>query len=351
MANEFKIISEDGLKMLCKAIKKVSTIGEIIDDVNSVTDKTYSSFEIDRRLNTKIDKTQLTAVLDETVTDEQIPGAKVVVDELGLKANDSEVVKKTDIATSIDSTSTDDEVPSAKAVYDNAIKDKRLKTYTSFEQLGISIANLSSSSLSDIGTRMEEGSSFNVLIRSDVKDIAYNAGIIPINDVGILSCIRLVGHFKVTFSHDKGGTGRNVSEFMTFSHNISTQSTFVWKKLCTTTVADVSKTEYSLDTSCDGVYEKGDKSVNNCWYAIRNGWCIVEFDLRCLQIMAGYKCVFTSLPKPIATMANVFMSNDKEINVGDKPLIIIIGTDGMMKAEGGKLDCRYIGTFSYPVAE
>ena len=82
MANEFKIISEDGLKTLCKAIKKLSTIGEIIDDANSVTDKTYSSFEIDRRLNTKIDKTQLTAVLDKTVTDEQIPSAKVVYDEL-----------------------------------------------------------------------------------------------------------------------------------------------------------------------------------------------------------------------------------------------------------------------------
>ena len=82
MTNEFKIISEDALKTLCKAIKKVSTIGEILDDANSVTDKTYSSFEIDKRLNTKIDKTQLTAVLDETVTDEQIPGAKAVYDDL-----------------------------------------------------------------------------------------------------------------------------------------------------------------------------------------------------------------------------------------------------------------------------
>ena len=94
MTNEFKIISEDGLKTICKAIKKASTVGEILDDANSVTDKTYSSFEIDRRLNTKIDKTQLTTVLDEAVTDEQIPSARIVVDKLGLKANDSEVVKK-----------------------------------------------------------------------------------------------------------------------------------------------------------------------------------------------------------------------------------------------------------------
>ena len=96
MANEFKIISEDGLKTLCKAIKKTSTIGEILDDANSTTDKTYSSFEIDRRLNTKIDKTQLTTVLDETVTDEQIPGAKVVYDRLkSINDFSVQVVKET----------------------------------------------------------------------------------------------------------------------------------------------------------------------------------------------------------------------------------------------------------------
>lgn len=118
MTNEFKIISEDGLKMLCKAIQKVSTIGEIIDDDNSVTDKTYSSFEIDRRLNTKIDKTQLTAVLDETVTDEQIPGAKVVYEKI------NEYIPKTAVTDAVDDESTEEEVPSAKAVYE-AIKDNQ----------------------------------------------------------------------------------------------------------------------------------------------------------------------------------------------------------------------------------
>lgn len=66
----------------------------------------------------KIDKDKIVTALDGTVTDEQVPSARIVVDELDLKANDSEVVKKTDIATTIDLSSTDEQVASAKAVYD-----------------------------------------------------------------------------------------------------------------------------------------------------------------------------------------------------------------------------------------
>lgn len=341
MTNEFKIISEDGLKTLCKAIKKTSTIGEIIDDDNSVTDKTYSSFKIDERLNTKIDKTQLTTVLDETVTDEQIPGAKVVVDELNTKANDSEVVKKTDIATTIDGNSTDDEIVSAKLAYTNFIRGKSARQ----------------SYLDEIGTndvlQFPEGkytisesvtyANLPVGIKAGYLEIwNMNGGSheTPFNSIWKYRVVKLQdyntkkSYYRVLRSGESGvflDTG--------------------WQRLCTTTVADVSKTVYSLDTSCDGVYKKGDTNTDNCWYAIRNGWCIVQIDLKCLQVGAGFKHVFTSLPKPIASIANVIITNDKKIDVGDKPLIVIIGTDGSMKVEGGKLDGRYIGTFSYPVAE
>ena len=66
----------------------------------------------------KVDKDKIVTALDDTVTDEQVPSAKVVVDELNTKANDDKVVKKTDIATIIDLSSTDEQVASAKAVYD-----------------------------------------------------------------------------------------------------------------------------------------------------------------------------------------------------------------------------------------
>ena len=140
----------------------------------------------------------------------------------------------------------------------------------------------------------------------------------------------------------------NVNKSITFTFNDGTSSTIQFNNPFG---VDVPKTEFTLDASCDGVYKNGDTSLNNCWYAIRNGWCILQIDLRCLQEGSGYKRIFTSTPKPIATIANVIMTNDKLINEGDKPLIIVIGTDGVVKAEGGKIGGRYIGSFSYPVAE
>ena len=173
MANEFKIISEDGLKTLCKAIKKVSTVGEILDDVNSVTDKTYSSFEIDKRLNTKIDKTQLTAVLDESVTDEQIPSAKAVYDEL------QEVFQS---------------VSNGKNLIASAITDKGVDTLAdaTFEQMADNIGMISGGGFETIPTVFRIGTiSFNNFIRFTI-DISKNYFVITALEIsGIINSGRM----------------------------------------------------------------------------------------------------------------------------------------------------------------
>ena len=231
-------------------------------------------------------------------------------------------VDKDKIVTALDDSVTDEDIPSAKTIFDTimnkkgeciTIRDTNLDTVLNggLYYIGGSCANLPNNCL---------GGYMCVLYH----DLASN---------DYVTQILISWDGKKIYYRNKAGNWLN------------------WKIISSTTVADVSKTVYSLDTSCDGVYKKGDTNTDNCWYAIRNGWCIVQIDLRCLQLNAGYICVSTSLPKPIATIANVFMSNDIVINEGDKPLIIIVGGDGVMKAEGGKLGGRYIGTFSYPVAE
>ena len=72
----------------------------------------------------------------------------------------------------------------------------------------------------------------------------------------------------------------NVNKTITFTFNDGTSSTIQFDNPYH---ADVPKTDLSLYPNCDGVYKKGDTSLNNCWYAIRNGWCILQIDLRCLQ--------------------------------------------------------------------
>lgn len=76
MANEYNIISDEALDALCGAIKGIANAGEILDDTGVAMDKTYSSFKIQEELDKKIGKDNLVTVLDNTVTDEDIPSAK-----------------------------------------------------------------------------------------------------------------------------------------------------------------------------------------------------------------------------------------------------------------------------------
>ena len=320
MTNEFKIISEDALKTLCKAIKKVSTVGEILDDTNSVTDKTYSSFEIDRRLNAKIDKTQLTAVLDETVTDEQIASAKVVVDELGLKANDSEVVKKTDISTSINSTSTDDEVPGAKAVYN--ITSKFLKTYTSIEQLGLSNG---SETIENIATTMESRTRLIAIIEGG------NLSVYP-NTSGTL-IVEKMNIYRVHFKFCMDGSPK---VFVGTYHAVSGFTG--WKRLCTTTVADVPKTNLAVNSWASG----------NIYYTVKNGICYVTVNaLKSATMSTQNQTIVSGLPKPMNDnewyniAANHRDYGSLLVNISGENLTNYIGSDNV----------PYYGTFSYPVAE
>lgn len=319
MTNEFKIISEDGLKTLCKAIKKVSTIGEIIDDVNSVTDKTYSSFEIDRRLNTKIDKTQLTTVLDENVTDEQIPGAKVVVDELGLKANDSEVVKKTDIATTLNSTSTDGEVPSAKVVY-NATR-KFFKTYTSIQQLGLTSG---SETIEDIVNSMESSTRLITVIEGG------NLSIYP-NTSGTL-IVEKLNIYRVHFKFCMDGLP---TVFVGTYHAVSGFTG--WHRLCTTKVADVDKVIITTQNLTVGVVG----------YFVKNGICYVSISGITPSLNSGSTIITAnSLPLPNNKGNNHYTISTTSGAAG----LFVINNDGSAVFYGQNT-LSYFGQFSYPVAE
>lgn len=122
MANEVKVLNQQALEKLCRAIKGVANVGEKIDDNNIATDSTYSSFkieevlegletelydymsgyytntEVDDKFALKIDKDKIVTVLDDTVTDEQVPSAKAVKEALDNASTDNST-HKIDITT------------------------------------------------------------------------------------------------------------------------------------------------------------------------------------------------------------------------------------------------------------
>lgn len=288
-------------------------------------------------VDNKVNKTDIVDNLTSTDTNKPLSANQG-------KILDDKKINKTSIATTIDSTSTDSQVPSAKSVYDNAIKDKKLKTYTSFEQLGIT--DLSTSSLSDIGVKMGENSSLNVLITSgDMKEIAYNAGIIPTNDVGILYCVRLAGRFKATFSLDTGATGKYISEYMTFTHNISTQSTFVWKKVCATSVEDVAKTNI---TPSDETIFIGFKNNEGSNYYVQNGICYVT--LWSVKISQTGNTIRTglTLPVPKGTRAGTLMTGNGDAT---PHAFVYVAPTGELNFDVKDANVMLYGSFSYHVAE
>lgn len=302
MTNEFKIISEDGLKTLCKAIKKTSTIGEIIDDDNSVTDKTYSSFKIDGRLNTKIDKTQLTTVLDENVTDEQIPGAK--------------------------------------AVY-NKVKDTNIKTYTALEQLGLT----SGCTVKEIYIALPTPSTFVAkTINTDITDIPTTRGIIIIHKP-------IAGFVEVTFK-ETAIAGVSPNNMWLGSLKGGDGTGLTWSKVCTTTVADVNETSIEFDETALGLTIVNSHSL----YKVINGICYVTIEINVVpptenKIYGYTKISTTSIPKiGFSTKAtlNVVESNSSISAVLDRGDTIIKLHGNILAREGS---CIIQGSFSYPVAE
>ena len=125
MANEYNIISDEALDTLCGAIKGIANAGEIVDDTGVAMDKTYSSFKIQEELDKKIDKDKVVTVLDDSVTDEQVPSAKAVYDEL------QEVFQS---------------VSNGKNLIASAITDKGVETLAdaTFEQMAENIGGISS---------------------------------------------------------------------------------------------------------------------------------------------------------------------------------------------------------------
>ena len=400
MANEFKIISEDGLKTLCKAIKKTSTVGEIIDDTNSVTDKTYSSFEIDRRLNTKIDKTQLTTVLDENVTDEQVASAKAVYDGLeNINDFSVQVVKEKLDLNDITETGiyffpqsyTPVNIPAGvngwllvmKGSGSNIVKQvwyrqgtANVNSYNTFERY-------KGGDTWSEWTRFLTEKDYYSALNSGNTAIPQNADLNDYVTAGVYTCIdsdtaktlancpHITSNFKLIVNKNRGNSdifygyqmivgtvGNNpVRDVCIYYRGVATTSDNVytfskWKIMSGSTVANVSETSIEFDETALGLTILNNRS----FYKVTNGVCYATIELHVNApsdyVSYGYtKVNTTSLPKigfNIKNVLNVEVEYSFIIAVLDKETteIKLLGT--IPPKEG-----TYViqGSFSYPVAE
>ena len=125
-----------------------------------------------------------------------------------------------------------------------------------------------------------------------------------------------------------------------------------WKRVCTTSVADVPTTY--INTFENETYIKPSEN-NVCSYYVTNGRCEVKLGVECLSSTNNFVQIISGLPKsksPIySNVVNLVMSNSGASGVfqlNTNGTIRIVCSYGDSSVTGGRF---FYTTFSYPVAE
>ena len=395
MANNYTTVSKKGIEYLCGLINQLANVSEGIDDLNLRTDGTFSSVKINTLLNTlKTDCNDYTdrlvanlsrlelkiATSESEITQpntmylykpsgstsyEQyvvIEGTKVLLgttdinmgdyytitqadakfvlktDFDSLKTKVDGKVDKTSILTANDPSATDDQVYSAKAINAEVVKKTDIITTTSNtatnEQVyGAFIMNTMLNNKDNIARVV--GEEINVdTTTANIKGWCSNLkGTTP------------NGRTAGWFSNEYVNTTTINQKFISYEKTMYIRSMFggtwsKWAKVCTTSVADVPKTNITFDNTTN-------YSVvgNESQYFIKNGICTMVLHVKC-NTPIGWVTV-ANIPKARDLHCYQQLSNLD----GTGFMRCSVRANGKLELSRGATGNEYIGTFSYPVAE
>ena len=291
-------------------------------------DDFYKKSEIDTKLDLKADKTEILAQ-DDVITDTSLAttsnvlSATTTIEELDKK------VDKTSIVTSISSTSTDDTVPSAKAVYDNVIKDNNLKTYTKLEQLGLTTPI----TITEIFNKLPSNSKglFEV-IKSKVTDMPTVTGGYALLLIEKLSN----GRFNIMLKPSLSGSIA-VNELYIGQLKGDDGTGLTWKRVCTTSVNDITPTSI---TNFDSSIFSG--AVN---YEVKNGICYA--------VISNFSSTSTGASMDLCNFITPKMLQTAPI-ISDTTggvIGLVYITTAKLKVHIYKSGMVGYASFSYPIAE
>ena len=284
--------------------------------------------EVDKKVN----KTDIVDNLTSTDTNKPLSAnqGKVLKDEVDLKANDSDVIKKTDIVTTIDSTSTDGKIPTSLAVR-NAI-------------LGMSVTNNATYG----GDVLYFPCGIYKIANNTVAESLTN---LPIAAAGILQVLSISSHNNdlITYTYVyRTYIFIPIGKRDIYIRNISTGSianVFTvdtgWKKVCTTSVADVPRTVITSENTNITLNQ-------NCVYEVINGICYVSL-WGFQSTVTGKHIICASMPKT-KVIKQSMCCYGSEGKTGAN-IFINDGNNGKLYAEINVTGQPLYGAFSYPVAE
>ena len=262
---------------------------DVVSDMSSVSSSTLLStagleVELNKKVNLddmtteldkKVDKSAIATVLDNTVTDEQVASAKAVFDS----------TKYSSISL---------ECPIDKSPLEFVVENMKANTILYFNSWG-----------NKSGDTPDAWGSYIGIMHKDNRDI-------------FLIVISELGDSRVNTCRRGVWSG--------------------WRRICTTSVADVSNTNLTVNNWATG----------NVSYTVKNGICYVIVNaLKSATMSTRNQTIVSGLPKPMnnnvwySITANDWKYGSMLVNITDENLTNYIGSDNVL----------YYGTFSYPVAE
>ena len=238
-------------------------------------------------------------------------------------------VDKTSIATTLSDTSTDDEVPSAKVVYDNAIKDKNLKTYTTLEQLGLA----DGCSVEDIYLKLPDNSYFECGVDTS-QSVSGLYNLLNVPQANGLLTIRKYNSYRFSLEYKLSASGGVTSNELYIGQlKGSDGSDLTWSRVCTTTVADT-----------NGYGILSNDATGSVEYRVINGVCYVYIQYLAEGLTGTGVLEISGLPKQ-ATIVNVSLEN-----FGNRVGTLYSQDDLTFNIHKSSTAAGY-GSFSYKVAE
>ena len=244
------------------------------------------------------------------------------------------------ITTTINSSSTDTEIPSAKSVYDKYNIHDKSEAYSNIitNPLYVDVLNADSRYNKD-----------GIVSRDTAEDLTTFTFPIDcswgIREIFWKSEYNLVNKITGMDLNNKPGTWINV-----LRGDASTHTWSGWQRLCTTSVADVSK--IAITWSDITYFKSNDVVSTGNYYQVKNGICYVNIDMFCISPKNGGYTLPITLPRPSLDYVHVNIASLPSGTYEHSSVIMAIFNSGnSVIVYGGKANDRYLGSFSYPVAE
>ena len=291
----------------------------------------YKKDEVDELLALKADKTEILSqdnvIVDTTLaTTANVLSATTTLNELDKK------IDKDSIVTTLDDTVTDEQIVGASTLY-NLLADKTLKSYIvpSIDKTGTdNPLGLTETTLSDVWAKLPKNSI--VLLDSGLDATTY---------YGLPNRHFTIFWARIYANRDMIIATRTNTDNFYICTNVDNQT---WKKVCTTSVADVPPT---LITS----FSDTNIMTINCNYCVENGWChlVLEISIGAEKSYGWSAILDDTYEIPIPKLAN--NTTKMTLTSTDGDTLIIAPQNGSLYMCGDAKAKQYLGSISYPVLE